>query len=148
VTAKRRKRRIYPSTNLTLEELDKQLDAYSDRISTQLRTLNLGILGIVWLFLVKQHDVEKIAIKIPEKGLICIALGCIFVLCLDLLQYVFAERTVDEAFERAERSASKTAAYHPDTFNYRAQLWCYALKRIITGINAAALVVLVGRVLF
>ena len=148
MATKRRKRRAYSSTHLTLEELDKQLDAYSDRISTQLRTLNLGILGIVWLFLVKQQDVEKIAMKIPEKGLICIALGCIFVLCLDLLQYVFGERTVDEAFERAEQSASKTAAYHPDTFDYRAQLWCYTLKRIITGINAVALVVLIGRALF
>jgi hypothetical protein len=142
--ARKRHRRRRATPELTLDELNKQLEAYSDRVSTQLRTINLGVLGITWLLLLKQHDVERLATRISERGLLCIALICIIVLGFDILQYRFAERTVEDAFDRAENSASKKAAYYADSFNYQAQLWCYRLKLTITGLNALALIVLVG----
>jgi len=129
---------------LTLDELNEELDGYSERVSTQLRTINLGVLGIVWLLLLKQHDVERIATQISERGLLCLALACIIVLGLDILQYKFAERAVDDAFNRAEQSPSKKAAYYEDSFDYQAQIWCYRLKLLLTAGNALGLLVLVG----
>jgi hypothetical protein len=139
---KRRRRQSEPE--LTLDELNRQLDAYSDRVSTQLRTINLGVLGITWLLLLKQHDVSDVAGRISQRGLLCIALTCIVTLGFDILQYWFAERAVEDAFDRAEKSESKKAAYYADSFAYRAQNWCYRLKVTITGLNALALIAFVG----
>ena len=144
MAARKRKRRRPKPPELTLEELNQQLDAYSDRVSNQVRTINLGVLGVVWLLLLKQHDVEKIAGRISERGLLCLALACIIVFGLDILQYKFAERAVEDAFSRAEQSASKKAAYVEDSFDYQAQIWCYRLKLLLTGGNALGLLVLVG----
>lgn len=145
--ADRKQRRRRSDPELTLEELNQQLDAYSDRVSTQLRTINLGVLGITWLLLSKQHDLTEIASRIPQRGLLCIALACIMTLGFDILQYRFAERAVEDTFDRAEKSASKKAAYYADSLAYRAQNWCYRLKVTITGLNALALIALVGRAL-
>jgi type IV secretory pathway TraG/TraD family ATPase VirD4 len=72
---------------------------------------------------------------------------CIITLGFDILQYKFGERVVDDAFDRAEKSASKKAAYYADSFAYRAQNWCYRSKVTITALNALTLIVLVGRAL-
>lgn len=141
--AKKRRRRR-PEPELTLEELNSQLAEFSDRVSTQLRTINLGVLGLTWLLLLKQSDVQQIAARISERGLLCIALTCILTLGLDILQYWFAERAIGDAFERAEKSESRKAAYHADSFAYRAQDWCYRLKVTLTGLSALALITLVG----
>jgi hypothetical protein len=133
---------------LTLDELNDELDACSRSISTQLRTINFGVLGVAWVLLLKQHDVGRIADNISERGLLCVALACIVFLIADLLQYVFGERAADEAFDRAEKSESQTASYHEESFDYRAQLCCYRFKLWLTCTTAFGLLVLVGWALF
>jgi hypothetical protein len=140
----KKRRRRQSESELTLEELNKQLDAYSDRVSTQLRTINLGVLGITWLLLLKQHDVSEVAGRISQGWLLCIALTCIITIGFDILQYSLGERAVEEAFDRAEKSESKKAAYDAESLTYRAQKWCYRLKVSITGLNALTLIGLVG----
>jgi hypothetical protein len=132
---------------LTLSELRSELNALSDKISTQLRAVNLGVLGLVWLLLLKKAEVQTLAASIPETTLLLIALFCIVALLLELLQYLLGEWVVDRAYDVAEASASKTTSYDADSFAYRGQAWCYHLKKLLTVGAALWLVVEIGRAL-
>ena len=133
-----------PDPELTQDELAKELDTYSSQISSQLRTVNLGTLGLTWLLLLKKDEVSTIATKIPEKALLGVALACLIALLVDFAQYLLAEKSVDDAYERAAASATKTASYDESSFPYRAQLWCYRAKLVITFVAATFLLILLA----
>src|SRR6266480_2081760 len=115
---------------LSLQQLREELNTYSDRISTQLRTVNLGVLGLAWLLLLKKDELATLASTISEEAVFGIALCCIVALLVDLSQYLLAEWVTDEAFDRAEKSETKTTTYDAESIAYRAQLWCYHLKKV------------------
>lgn len=133
-----------PDNELTLADLAKELDTYSTQISTQLRTVNLGTLGLTWLLLLKKDEVSAIADRISERALFAVALACVGALLVDFLQYLFAEKAVDDAYERAAASETKTAGYDDASFPYRAQLWCYRVKLVLTFAATGALLILLG----
>jgi hypothetical protein len=138
---------VHSADEPTLERLSKELDTYSDRISTQLRTVTLGVLGVTWLLLLKGEEVLAVSSRIPEKALLGIALSCVVALVVDLLQYLLAEKAVEDTFDRAGVSETRTAAYDRASWTYRAQLWCYRLKMFLTIGSAGTLVFFVGKAL-
>lgn len=131
---------------LSLDELAKQLDDYSDRISTQVRTVNLGVLGLTWLLLLPSSDVHA-AFTVPRRALLAVTLCCILAILAEFGQYLLGERTVDETFNRAEKSSTKSAAYDAATLSYRGQLVCYRAKLLLTFAAAGILLLVVGNAL-
>jgi hypothetical protein len=60
---------------LTLAQLGKELDTYSVAISTQVRTINLGVLGLSWLMLLGDEKLANVAPKLSHPALMAIALA-------------------------------------------------------------------------
>jgi hypothetical protein len=131
---------------LTQDELADQLDGYSALISTQVRTVAFGILALTWVLLVQRSD-DHVAVTVPRSPLLVIMLFCLLTLTSEFCQYLFAEKTVDEAFDRAVESPTGKAAYDAGTFSYRAQLVCYRLKLWLTFGAAGLLVLVLGKAL-
>lgn len=127
------------------EELAKELTDYSDRISTQVRTIAFGVLGITWLLLVPRPD-TPIPIAVPKQALIGITLLSLLAILTEFCQYLFAEKTTDETFDRAAaKGPTGKAAYNAAAFTYRAQLFCYRLKTWLVSAAAVFLVLLLAR---
>jgi hypothetical protein len=130
---------------LSQEELAKELADYSDRISTQVRTIAFGVLGITWFLLVPRPD-APIPIHVPKQALIGITLACVLAILAEFCQYLLAEKTTDETFDRAAaRGPSGKAAYNAAAFTYKAQLFFYRLKFWLASGAAAFLVFLLAR---
>jgi hypothetical protein len=133
---------------LTLERLARELDTYSSQISTQLRTINIGVLGLSWLLLLGRPDVSRVATYVPERALLVVSLACILALLTDLAQYYLAEHTVDRAYDRASASETKTTTFDDASWAYRMQSACYYAKSALTIAAAFMLVGLIVRALF
>lgn len=70
------------------DEVLEDLNFSSDRISNQVRTLSLGVLALVWLFLSGNTDVAGLDMLSYRYQLVCIGILVIIVMLLDLGQYV------------------------------------------------------------
>lgn len=132
---------------LTLAQLGKELDTYSVAISTQVRTINLGVLGLSWLMLLGDEKLANVAPKLSHPALMAIALACLLALVLDLGQYLLGERAVLAAFDDANKSEQGSAEYNEASFAYRAPFWCYRAKLVLTLMAAAMLIALVSHAL-
>lgn len=127
---------------VTLEVLSKELDTYSTAISSQIRTINIGVLGLSWLVLLRDAKVTRISAVIGDRWPLGVCLICVLALVLDLGQLLLAERMVEHAFNEAE-IGNGTAQYDADSIPYRGQLLCYRLKIVLTFLAATLFVVLV-----
>ena len=150
-SSRRPSRRVGPRRDhekedyLTLDQLATELEKYSVAISGQIRTIYLGILGLSWLMLLGDEKVEKLAAKLPHPALLAISVVCLVALVLDLCQYLFGERAVNEAFDAAAESEKRAAPYNSASFSYRAAFYCYRFKLGLTLLGASALIVVVAR---
>jgi hypothetical protein len=124
-------------------DLADQYDTYTAAVSTRLRTINLGILGLVWLLLLRKEEAAWLAQRIPQKALLGIALTCRVELVVDLAQYLFGAKVVENAFNRARASPDGTADYDEESFASRSALFCYHAKLVLTFAAALACVGLI-----
>lgn len=130
------------TAGLTPEDLAKELDTYSTTISTLVRTINLGVLGLAWLLLLRDEKLARLANAIPERALLTVSAACVVAMVLELAQYVLAERSVESTFQKAEENGVADG-YDVDSWSYRGQYWCYKAKVWVTGLAALSLVALV-----
>lgn len=94
-----------------IAEVVEELRFISDRISTQVRTLALGLLAISWAILVGDSSFLKQLSEQFGRNLLLIAAMSIFVLLLDFLQYVAAYAYVDGVRKKAESQGKAETDY-------------------------------------
>lgn len=116
----------------TTKEIYAELDFLTDRLSTQIRTLALGVLAVVWLFLAGLKDAPALKLASSTRPLVGIGLLCIVGILFDYLQYLFGYWATLDAKRRAEASATKTASYDYDDWRWRGRMWCFRLKQVVT----------------
>ena len=75
------------SMKVPLTTIYERLDFASDRLSTQIRTLTLGVLALVWLFLSGGKDAPALKLKAGNKQLLAIAGLCVLTFLIDAVQY-------------------------------------------------------------
>lgn len=133
-----------------LSEVYKELDTITGLLSTQVRTVVLGVLAVVWLFLSHNKDAPNLSISNHQTQLAWIAGLCVLALLADLLQYQFGYFSARKTMLLAETSGAKGAtevSYNSKAFPYRARLWMFWVKQFIAiaaavwllGLLAAAL---------
>jgi hypothetical protein len=120
------------TTARTTKDIYAELDFLSDRLSTQIRTLALGVLAIVWLFLAGLKDSPALRLASSTRPLVGIGLLCIIGILFDYLQYLFGYWATLDAKKSAEASTTKTASYDYDDWRWRARMWCFRLKQVVT----------------
>lgn len=94
-----------------ISEIIEELRFISDRISTQIRTLALGLLAIAWSILVGDSTFLRHLSEELGKRLLLIAALSVFVLLLDFLQYVTAYIYVNNVRKKAEAAGLEEITY-------------------------------------
>jgi|SRR6185312_2604154 len=128
----------------TLDDAKRSLDALSGQISTLVRTVALGVLAVVWLFLSGSKEAAPILGEVPAWQLVSIAALSILVILFDLLQYVCAFEQVKRA-RQAARLTEKTTVEYPDDAYRKARFAFFRAKFWVAMIAAAWLIYALAR---
>ncbi len=126
--------------------LDRKKDV-TDRISTQVRTLSLGVLVYVWGVMGASPGTlaATLARQFPVT-LLCMALFAVLALATDYLHYFFATIVVDDVLHNPKSKETGVYDFHSRKWSYRAQqaaywskqLWCIlAVLALLTMVLAA-----------
>lgn len=129
---------------ISLEKVKQDLDFASTRISEQTRTISIGILALVWLFLAGGDHAPVLPSK--PNGHLLLLTGALALLALvfDHLQYLFGYLTSDQVRKQAEQASRTEVVYNYDAPLYRARTFAFWAKQVIA---MAAVVLLFGGVI-
>src|SRR5712692_9583308 len=126
---------------VSLTDIYKHLDFATDRLSTQIRTLTLGVLALVWLFLSGGKDVPALKLRVGNKQLLAIAGLCVLTFLLDAVQYWAFYRSANAVRREAESQKRTQAEYDESSFMRRLQKGCFWAKQITAVLATAWLLV-------
>ena len=127
----------------TKEKLVEQLDWLTDKISSQVWTLNLGTLATTWSLLIASGSVEKLRIG-PANAIFIMAL-CIVAMLFELGQYFAGYRNALSILDRLESSGQTEFEYDKSAPLYVLRKWLFCGKIALTLFAALWLVVILAR---
>lgn len=133
--------------NTEVEEIIKELQedriAASSALSTQTRTIALGVLALAWLLLSGTEDSLTTKFATHSESLLYIAGLSVLALLLDYAQYIFSLWETDKALkESLEAKSVEAAGYDEKNWRRVASNVCFILK-ISAGVAAAAWILIV-----
>lgn len=127
----------------TLKEAAARLDVLSAQISTQARTISLGVLAVTWLFLSGSKDSPSLLGKVPQGWLLSIAEVALFALLLDMVQYFVQYERIRRRRDAALKAQAKEMTYPSDWmrdfFFYGKLLLAFVSALMLIGASAKAL---------
>lgn len=130
-----------------LTDIYDNLNFASDRLSTQIRTLTLGVLALVWLFLSGSKDVSAINLGTSNRPLLAIAGLCVLTLLIDAVQYLASYLSSNSTRREAESKNQTEAEYDEASKLRRLQQACFWAKQISSALATIwLLLILVGGV--
>ena len=130
-----------------LTAIYERLDFASDRLSTQIRTLALGVLALVWLFLSGSRDVADLKLNVGKKQLLAIAALCVLTLLIDAAQYWASYLSSNSVRRTAETSHKKEAEYDETTWTRRLQQGSFWAKQLTALLATAWLLIILATAL-
>lgn len=130
------------------EDIIKEMDFLSDRISTQVRTVALGLLGITWGLLIGKSEVAVQIATSTGKNLMAIGGIAILAMFLDFLQYFFGYWYTHSLFKDMEKENKEEAKYKYSDARYRLRTCLFWAKQIILMIAVLWFVVVLFLYLF
>ena len=114
-----------------LKEIAKELEFISDKLSTQVRTVALGLLAITWAILVGDSTFLRKLSEGLGKRLLLIAVLSILVLLVDFIQYVIGYMYVHKTLKAAERQDLTEIDYDPESPLYRFRSILFWTKQFV-----------------
>jgi hypothetical protein len=130
-----------------LKEINDELDFVTDRISTQVRTIALSVLALVWLFLAGGKDAPALPTAPARPMLLGIAAVTIAALVADYLQYLFGYLATNAVRIRAEAAREKAADFDYSDYRYRLRVWFFWGKQFLTLVAVAGIGVAIANAL-
>lgn len=121
-----------------------QLTSLSDRLSTQVRTVALGILALTWGLLVGDSTAAK-EISFHWRGNL-VALGglAVLVMFLDFLQYVAGYHNVRALQKRMEKEGLDEAKFDDASWSWKLRLFFFNAKQWALAINVTWLLIVLS----
>ena len=113
----------------TKAEIVGDLDWITDRLSTQVRTVALGVLALAWGLLLGDKDPAKSEVLHLKWHLMGIGGICVLVLVLDYLQYVAGYTETSGLLKTMERLKQDHGQYDRKKLSYRLRGVFFALKQ-------------------
>jgi hypothetical protein len=104
-------------------KLVENLDWLTEKISSQVWTLNLGTLATTWSLLIAAGSVGKF--KIAPVNAIPIMALCIVSMLFELGQYLAGYRDAKSILDRIERTGQKEFEYDKSTTLYKLRDWFF-----------------------
>ena len=121
------------------------LTATSGQISSQVRSIVLGVLAFVWLFLSGAKDIPVAMVAaLPKQQLVAIAFLSVLALLFDLLQYTAGFVYSKGVLETSE-ATDQPPAWNADAPLYVARQVLFWSKQIAAGAAVVWLLTLLGR---
>ena len=109
----------------------EELQWLSDRISTQVRTVGLGLLAITWGLLISQPQINGPIPDSVKKNLLIIGVLALSAIVCDFLQYLFAYLNNRLMLRKIENEKLDEANYDYGAINYRLRGLFFWLKQIL-----------------
>lgn len=125
-----------------LTTIYENLNFASDRLSTQIRTLTLGVLALVWLFLSGNKDVHALKLVASNEQLLAIAALCVLTLLIDATQYWLSYLSSNAVRREAESKKRTDAEYNETSLLRRLQQGCFWAKQISAVLATAWLLLI------
>lgn len=114
----------------------------TDKISTQVRTLAVSFVAIVWLFLVPSKEGSPVLPFPPDKTLLLFAgLAAVLAMTVDFLHYVAAYKVTNEVIKTEVPDKEAVYSYNYETGFYKAQVWCFWGKQALVAISFLLLLI-------
>jgi hypothetical protein len=124
-----------------LKDVYEELQFISDRISTQVRAIALSVLALVWLFLAGGSSAPALVPSPDRRSLLAMAAFGLAALVSDYLQYLFGYWATSGVRKTAERAKQETAEFIYTDARYRARVFCFWLKQVLTLVAVGWLMV-------
>jgi hypothetical protein len=112
------------------QDILKEKEFLSDRISTQVRTVALGLLGITWGLLIGKSDAAVEIASSIGKHLMAIGGIAILTMFLDFLQYLFGYWYTDNLIKEMEKANEEEGKYRYSDLRYRLRTFMFCSKQI------------------
>lgn len=115
-----------------LENVYRDLDRVTDRISQQTRTIAVGVLALVWLFLAGGDKAPVLPHRINLAVLLLTGGAALLALVCDYVQYLAAYWNSYRLKEEAERENIEKVEYDSAAWLYRIRTWAFRAKQVLT----------------
>ena len=99
-----------------------------DRISTQVRTMSIGLLAITWGLLIGKPEISQPLPLWLKKHLLAIGIVALVAMFSDFLQYFFGFRIVDNLRKSMEEKKQAKAEYDYTTITYKLREFFFWVK--------------------
>lgn len=123
----------------TKDKILDDLDFVSDRISTQVRLLGLGVLAFVWGIIISDSQVAKSIIQPLSSQLLGIAGGALLTLLLDFLQYIAGYLNTASVLNKMEKQKATEATYNYQSLGFRFRRFFFWSKVCVLTVTVLAL---------
>ena len=115
----------------TVKDIVEELQWISDRISTQVRTLGVGLIAVTWGLLIAQ---PQIAGPMPEwikKHLLISGVLALSAMVCDFLQYICAYWNSKALLSDMEAKKLQEAKYDYTALSYRSRTFFFGVKQLL-----------------
>jgi hypothetical protein len=121
----------------TKGDLIKELDWITEKISSQVWTLNLGTLGTTWSLLIASNP----NIQFTPRNALWIVVPCLLSLLCELAQYLAGYWLDNKLLDKLEEDNETEFQYPKNSVLYRARKrWFFRSKIVLTILAAVILV--------
>lgn len=118
----------------TLKEVIEDLNWLCDRISTQVRTMSIGLLAITWGLLIGKPEITQPLPLWLKKNLLAIGILALVVMLSDFLQYFVGFWVVDSLRKSMEAKKQTEAEYDYGTIPYKLREFFFWAKLVLVVI--------------
>ena len=103
----------------------------TDRISTQVRIIAIGLLATTWSLLIGQVNILKDIFQCSRAHFILISIIAIITLVFDFLQYEFSYLNIDKTIKAMNNKKLMKADYEEDNYFKYSQFFFIAKQYIL-----------------
>jgi hypothetical protein len=117
-----------------------ELDWLTDKISSQVWTLNIGTLGTTWSLLIAESTIPD-NLRLSKTSALPIIILCVLAMTSELVQYLVAYANSRFLLHALEKSGRMEFEYDRTALLYRLRGWCFYGKIALTLCAAAWLLI-------
>jgi hypothetical protein len=121
-----------------------QLTSVSDRLSTQVRTVALGILALTWGLLVGDSTAAKDISSHWRGNLVALGGLAVLVMFLDFLQYVAGYYNVRALQKKMEKEGLAEVRFDDTSWSWKLRLFFFYAKQWALAINVTWLLIVLS----
>ena len=113
-----------------IEEIISEKKFVTDRISTQVRIISVGLLATTWSLLIGQVNIFINTLQCFRIHFILISIFAIITLVLDFLQYKFSYLNIDKTINKMRNEKIDKADYDDKDICYKLSTFCFKNKQL------------------